>query len=215
MNFKGCIIGLTGRRSVGKSEIARYLQETYGFRRVHPFDGGKAACRAYFEHLGVTPGVAWRMTDGDLKDVPADILPRRVNDHGETSDTHYDPRYFMEVFGAFMGREMGNDWTIGREIERARRLAPDNGIVIESIVYEVDFLRSIGGSVVMVDRPNDPGVSGVKTDAALDNVTIDAVFRNTAETVPGMLSEFDAFFADFVRDTPRMRSEGNSFEPSF
>jgi hypothetical protein len=69
------IIGLAGQRGVGKSLITRHLIDSHGFRSIHPFSGGKAACRGYFEYLGATAEEAQRMTDGDLKDRPSAILP--------------------------------------------------------------------------------------------------------------------------------------------
>lgn len=156
----GKLIGLTGKRHVGKTTAANILVDN-GFRRIHAFDGGKAACRGYFEHLGADPETARRMTDGDLKDAPSDLLPGRAT-----------PRDFMEPFGRWMGVDMGVPWTLGAEIKRAMAMAPGAPLVAESMVYEADYFREAGGVIIRIVRPGSVGPEGASTDAF--QATIDA-----------------------------------------
>lgn len=143
------MIGLTGKRNVGKSTVARLLVDEYGFVGVHAFEAGKRAAKAWFNALGM-PGA--EMVYGALKDVPCDGLPDGV-----------PPRYFLERFGKFMGVNMGVDWTLGAEITRARSLGKP--IVVESLVYEAQWFKMHGGVVWRIERPGHDGPAGVESDA--------------------------------------------------
>ncbi len=98
------IIGLTGRRHVGKSTVAEHMRSK-GWQPVHPFAGGKVMVLAYLERLGIPRATGERMVYGDLKDVAHPLLP------GDGKC-----RTLMERFGAFLPREMGPEWTIGVEL---------------------------------------------------------------------------------------------------
>ena len=195
--MSGLIIGLSGRRGTGKSKIADHLIEKHGFRRLHPFEGGKAACVGYFRHLGADEDQARRMVNGNLKDVPSDLLPDR-----------HTPRFFMEKFGQFMGVQLGPDWTIGREIKRATEQNPDARIIAESIVYEADVLRAQGGVIVGVTRPQ-ASISGVETDAATANITPDFEFLNDGEGISDLHERVDALM-EKVQEMTR-ETEPNPF----
>lgn len=161
------MIGLTGSRHVGKSTVANMLVESFGFQRVHAFDGGKAATVAYFIHLGATSVVANEMVYGSLKDVPSDLLPGRAT-----------PRFFMEKLGKFFGVTLGPDWTLGAEIGRHRRANPSSKLIAESLVYEADMFRSAGGIIVRVVRPGHVGPVGCESDAVQAAIVEDVRLLN-------------------------------------
>lgn len=177
--MRATIIGLTGRRQVGKSTIANMLVEEFGFQRVHPFDGGKAMCMAMFERYGATADEAYRMVNGDLKDTASDILPGRAT-----------PRDLMEPFGKFMGVEMGPDWTISMELKRILRAVPDARLVVESVVYEVDALRDLGGAVAMVTRAGST-TAGLNTDAVVAGIDPDFVIANDGNDLSRLRQDLD------------------------
>ena len=146
------IIGITGLRGVGKSEVAQILMRR-GFIGAHPFAGGKAATIGYLRHLGVDFATANEMVHGDLKDTPSPFIPG-----GQT------PRYFMERFGKWLGVDMGVEWTLGAELDRLAREWPKDPVVVESVVYEALALRARGGVIVRVVRPGHAGPEGCETD---------------------------------------------------
>lgn len=196
------IIGLTGRRGVGKTELTNFLTLTQGFTRVHPFEPGKVATRAYFEYLSATPQEAFEMTSGSLKDVPSGYLPR-INDpdHGRPGE-NYSPRYFMERFGYFMGVDMGPAWTLKPAIAQVLKDNPFTDIIVESIVYEADALREMGGVVIGIERP-DANVVGLKSDTEVAGIKCDAVIENTGTL--DSLFENANFVIDRLRRMQMMR----------
>lgn len=173
------LIGFTGKRNVGKSTAARHLVENYRFSSIHAFGGGKAAAYEYFGYLTGDYSLANRMVYGDLKDVPSHFLP------GEVA-----PRHFLERFGKFMGIEMGVPWTLGMEIDRARRFHPQARIVCESIVYEVDYFRECGGVVIRLERPDHEGPTGCESDEAQAAIVADITI--SARSVESLLSQVES-----------------------
>lgn len=153
-NYRPLLLGITGKRNVGKSTVAALLEERYGFARAHAFDGGKAAAEAYFVHTTGDLATASRMVYGDLKDKPSPHLPGRVA-----------PRFFLEKFGHFMGVTMGVDWTLAMEITRIRRESPRAPIVVESLVYEAPWFKAQGGVVLRLERPDFDGPEGIESDS--------------------------------------------------
>jgi hypothetical protein len=159
-NRQPLMIGLTGRRNVGKSTVAALLRKEFGFLPVHPFASGKEACREWLIAAGFDSDDSWEMIYGDLKDTPCDQLPGGVA-----------PRYFMEKFGHFMGATLGVEWTLGMEVRRARKAGKP--IVVESLVYESDWFKAQGGLVVRLERPGHEGPAGVESDAVQAAVASD------------------------------------------
>lgn len=182
----GLIIGLSGRRGVGKSRVADHLVEHHGFSRIHPFQGGKAACVGYFVHVGATPDEAERMVNGDLKDKPCPFLP-----------DNQTPRYFMERFGQFMGVQMGPAWTIGQEIRLALEKDPGARLIAESIVYEVDVIREMGGVIVEITRDGST-IEGLETDKATALIEPDLQFRNNGNSLSDLKREVDDLLDEVI-----------------
>jgi len=159
----GVMLGLTGKRNVGKSTAADLLVSEFGFKKVHAFDAGKCAANAYFHWVTRDPVWAARMVHGDLKDKPSEFLPGNAT-----------PRFYMEQSGYFHGNTLGVDWTLGVEIARVRRESPEANIVIESLVYEADWARAQGALIVRLLRPGFTGPVGILTDEAQSSIDVDA-----------------------------------------
>ncbi|AZO29447.1 hypothetical protein [Mesorhizobium sp. M1B.F.Ca.ET.045.04.1.1] len=181
------MIGLTGARNVGKSTVANMLVESFGFRRIHAFDGGKAATLAYFMHLGATSTEANEMVYGSLKDISSDLLPGRAS-----------PRFFMEKFGRFMGTTLGVEWTLGTEVDRHKRADPTARLIAESLVYEADWFRSAGGIIIRVERPGHVGPVGCESDAFQAGIAEDHKLIND-----GSLTQLRKAVSYLVREVAR------------
>ncbi|TDH35743.1 hypothetical protein E2A64_10435 [Pseudohoeflea suaedae] len=175
-NRKAPLIGITGKRNVGKSTAARMLNREWGFKVVHAFDGGKSAANQLFWYMTGDIDKANAMVYGDLKDKPCPELPGGVA-----------PRYFLEKFGKFMGVDMGVEWTLGMEISRARRNDRGKPIVVESLVYESDWFKRAGGVVIRLERPYFYGPAGVESDSV--QALVEADYTICAATVDEMLAK--------------------------
>lgn len=154
------MIGLTGRRNVGKSTVAEFLEQKFGFERIHAFHSGKEAAVEWFRAIGCAEPYA--MVYGALKDKPCADLPGGVA-----------PRHFLEKFGHFMGATMGVEWTLGLEIAAARKRAPRAPIVVESLVYEAPWFRRQGGVIWRLERPGHDGPAGVESDSVQASIVAD------------------------------------------
>jgi hypothetical protein len=169
------IIAFTGGRNVGKTTAAEKLVNDYGYVRVHAFEGGKYAAYHYFVwvltgQVDAPHEVASRMVYGDLKDKDSPYLPEGKS-----------PRFFMEEFGHFMGVSLGVPWTLGMEIDRAKRIHGDDvKLVIESLVYEVDEIYRHNGVVWRLERPGFDSPVGVKTDATQRLIKEDSLIASSS-----------------------------------
>lgn len=179
---KPIMIGITGKRNVGKSTAATLLQQEFGFSKIHAFDGGKWATYSFFEYITGNEKTAFNMVYGDLKDKPSEYLPNNVA-----------PRYFLEHFGKFMGLDMGIDWTLAMEINRSQRLNPNASIVVESLVYEADWFKSQGGIILRLDRPE---FAGPVVDSDIFQATIQEDYKITARTA----DELEVKVRQFARE---------------
>lgn len=164
---KGLRIAFTGRRNVGKSTAVHHL-EKQGFVQIHAFTAGKMASVVVFDHIleqTKYTGKGYRMCFGDLKDVPCPALPGGVA-----------PRKFLEDFGKFMGVGLGVEWTLKAEVERAERIyGKDVNLAVDSMIYESDYWRDIGGLIVRLERPEFEGQPVVESDVAQAAVKHDFV----------------------------------------
>lgn len=184
------IIGLTGKRESGKSVIGQHLVDDLGFVRLHPFNAGKAFLRGYYETRGATPEEAWHMTDGDTKNVPASCLP--VNP--ETGE-NYSSRWVMERMGRHMAREMGLDFTLGADIRHHASASPGRPLLVESIVYEEELVRDMGGIIVRVTRAPGTETAGPSvgdvSDSFVDKVRHDHEIVNHMDGKEKLIQQFD------------------------
>ncbi len=155
------MIGFTGRRNTGKSTAATLLEEEYGFVKVHAVELQKESWQWFFSLITGSAELATRMVYGDLKDFPSEHLPDCST-----------PRFYMEKAGKFHA-DLGPDWTLGLAIKTVRRQFPRAPIVVESVVYEADYFRSLGGIIVKLERPGFASPVAEETDAAVAGITPD------------------------------------------
>lgn len=128
------IVGLTGSAGSGKSTAAAYLTGQ-GFQVVK-FAG---ALKSMLKALGLTQ----RHIEGDLKEVPCDLLL------GNT------PRWAMQTLGTEWGRDvMGKDFWINLWKNGVNSLPEGVPVVTDDCRFpnEETALRSIGGIIVRIER---------------------------------------------------------------
>jgi hypothetical protein len=128
------IIGFCGPLGSGKTTAANHLIEAHGFTRHRLAGPLKAMMRAL--------GLSERHTDGDLKEVPCDLLG------GKT------PRNAMQTLGKEWGRDLVSAtlW-----VDAWKATMPDGDLVVEDVRFpnEPKLIRSLDdlGILIHVARP--------------------------------------------------------------
>lgn len=147
------IIGLSGKRGVGKTVVAKYLAKNHGFiltsfayelkklaKELFPFDN---------EHF----------TDTGLKESPF-------------GPYEWTPRDFLIGLGKFM-REYDKDYWAKMALDYC---SPDFDYVIDDVRFqnEYNLIKARGGKLIRIERPEELNVFGSNLDdpseTALDNV---------------------------------------------
>lgn len=131
------LIGLTGYKGSGKSVVGDHLVREYGFTRVRFAGPLKAMLR--------TLGLSEAQIDGDLKEVPCDLLCGRT------------PRHAMQTLGTewrnMVGRELWLNATM-LAIEQLRAQGVERFVVDDvRFDFEAIRLRENGARLWRVRRP--------------------------------------------------------------
>lgn len=152
------IIGISGKMHAGKTTVAKYLVEHYGYNRIR-FAGP-------LKNMLYALGLNEREVDGDLKEVPCDKLC------GKT------PRWAMQSLGTEWGRKLIGDsiWT-----DAWKRFASDLGgeahIVVEDYRFpnECELIHERGGKLLRIEGRG--GAAG-KHESEAHELPADIVIQN-------------------------------------
>ncbi|WP_201271833.1 AAA family ATPase [Sinorhizobium meliloti] len=125
------LVALTGAAGSGKSTATRYLVEHHGYTLVKFAGPLKDMCRAL--------GLDDRQIEGDLKEVPCDILAGRT------------PRHAMQTLGTQWGRDcIAEDFWIRLWKMRA---VQHKRVVVDDCRFpnEADAVRKLGGMIIKLE----------------------------------------------------------------
>lgn len=144
--MKQLVIGLCGRKRVGKDSIANHLADTYGFTQTSfaaPIKAGLVAMLKDYSY--VTPDIFER---ADLKEKPIPCL----------GDGTITPRHLMVTLGTEWGRDqVANDlWTRGLLLRLPRLFMRGHRLVVVSDVRfrnEALALQNDGAVLWHITRP--------------------------------------------------------------
>lgn len=129
------IVGLIGFAQTGKGEVAKVLEQEYGFTRMKFADGLKKMLRA----IGLTE----EEIEGQLKEKPCPLLG------GQT------PRHAMITLGTEWGRNLIHEdvWVLALR-KHILESAADR-IVIDDCRFlnEAGMIRRLGGDIWHIERP--------------------------------------------------------------
>jgi hypothetical protein len=137
------IVAFTGLAGAGKSTAAQVLIDRYGFARVR-FAGPLKAMMAAL-------GLSEREIDGDLKEVPCELLGWKT------------PRYAMQTIGTEWGRDLiGSDIWVRAWKRAVDALPAGQSVVVDDcrLPNEAQIVIDSGGVIIHIDR------DGVGTGAA-------------------------------------------------
>lgn len=148
------LVGITGKAGSGKSTAAQVLIDA-GWVRVKMAGPLKDMLRA----IGLTE----EHIEGDLKEVPCDLLQGRT------------PRHAMVTLGTEWGRDMiGGDMWI--DLARGRiqaAFAAGHSVVVDDIRFENEaaVIRDLGGAVVHIERDTDIAVAHKSENGVVPDIT--------------------------------------------
>lgn len=139
-----------------------------------------------------------------------DLFMRRIHSEVQSLDESGEPfcngaipsRFFMERFGKFMGVEMGPDWTIGKEIDRAIRTDAGDRFLVESVVYEDGVLKDKGATLIKVVRPSIVPVPGLETDAYTHAMSCEYELHNEEASPEAWAAKVAWFCSDVLQLDP-------------
>jgi hypothetical protein len=151
------LVGITGRAGSGKSAASQALVDS-GWTRIKFAGPLKDMLRGL--------GLADRHIEGDLKEVPCDLLC------GQT------PRHAMVTLGTEWGRDLiaQNLWINIATHRIATAMAAGQSVVVDDVRFdnEADMIRKLGGVVLGLERETDIAVmhkseNGVEADITYRN----------------------------------------------
>ncbi len=147
------IIGITGKKRSGKTEVRNYLTSHYGYRSINFADPLK--------HMLRSMGLSYEELWGSKKEIKSDLLG------GKT------PRHAMQTLGTEWGRNLISDdlWT------RAWRYKITNLEDLRVVTDDVRFLNeailigSLGGTIIEIVRPRLQSEDSHQSEKEMDNIT--------------------------------------------
>lgn len=161
------LIGLSGKAGSGKTTVTNYLT-TMGFS-TRKFAG---PLKSMLSDLLVTQGVApedtTRYIEGDLKEVPTDLLGGK------------SPRHAMQTLGTEWGRgQLHEDFWVHAAL---RNLDPGD-LIFDDVRFpnEALAIRNKGGIVVKISREDAPQIGRHLSEDALMDFTFNFVIYNDAD----------------------------------
>lgn len=168
-------IGLVGYATAGKSEVARILNEKYGYTRYSFSD---PLCEAL---LAIDPWIpeddSWLVSAWPLNNLAK--LSNIVRDYGWTkTKTIPEVRRLLQKLGTEAGRDIhGQDCWVYIADEKVGHL---HNVVFENVRFdnEVDYVRDNGGTIWRVLREGVGPVNGHRSDM-IDEIVYDLQIDNS------------------------------------
>ena len=166
------IIGISGKRGVGKTTAAKYLEKHHGFVRISFADELRRLARMLFP-----------FTEADMSDVK--------KKEAKFLDYDWSPRDFHVNFGEFM-RFHDKDYWCDKALEKIKT---GKNYVIDDMRFENEYQAILDrkGIVVRINRYEKNNPFGKNLDiiseTALDSSKFDFVVEDCRNTTLGRLHE--------------------------
>lgn len=187
--MSGKLIGLTGYAGSGKDTFAKSLKLRGGYERVGFADGVKEMA------LVLDPLLVIPQPDADN----LAYLSQLVNAYGwEEAKKFESVRKYLQVLGTDAVRNIvGTDaWVRAAEAKVIGHLREGRNVVITDVRFpnEAAFVKSYGGTVVKIMRPDVDAVNDHISDTGIDDLEVDVVLWNT-----GSLDDLGQLASSFLR----------------
>jgi len=164
----GQVIGLCGYARSGKDATAQFLTEQ-SWKRLAFADAVRDACYA------LNPIVGYNLESGYFN-----YLQEIVDEIGwdRAKVEYYDIRLLLQKMGTEVGRMLLGE-SVWVDIV-ARQIEPGVNYVITDVRFpnEVEWLKSMGGTVVRITRPDTEPVNAHVSDTGVSSLPVDVVIEN-------------------------------------
>lgn len=181
------LLGIAGAAGSGKDEVARYLEQQYGFEVLSFAAPLKHGLVALFHELGLS---AEHFAERDLREAPLAALGK-------------SPRELIQTLGTEWGRHLvGIDTWVrvaAARLGRMRELAPVLAVVFSDVRFanEQRWIRDCGGQVWGVQRPKRAPVRPHASEHALDLNLVDRWILND-RSIEALYARVDFLLAQHV-----------------
>lgn len=186
------IIGLTGRKGVGKDTVAKYLIDRYGFIRLSFADPLKQAVANLF-------GIELALVEAlKAEDKVAETTGHVILEIAGRTQYDYSWREFLQRFGTEMGRNtFGEDFWIERWQDEYDALKAEH-VVATDVRFDNEARRilSEGGYIIEITRPGYES-DGHVSEAGIDEDLIDAWITNNG-SLDDLLSKTHEMIGDII-----------------
>lgn len=185
------LVGLTGYAGAGKDAFAKSLKLRGGFERVGFADAVKEMALV-LDPLLSTP-------ENAVHDSGLAYLSNIVMALGwEEAKKIPSVRQYLQVLGTDAVRNIvGTDaWVRAAEAKVIGHLREGRNVVITDVRFpnEAAFVKSYGGTVVKIMRPDVDAVNDHISDTGIDDLEVDVVLWNT-----GSLDDLGQLASSFLR----------------
>ena len=178
------IIGLTGKKQVGKDTLAKHLIEKYGYVKYAFADSLKQACKEIFL-------LNDEQMDGDLKEV----VDKRWKLSPRTLFQRVGTEMFREqLLNIFSEIKCGNNiWVYRFKLWYQQELKKnkDLKVVITDCRFpdEIDIVKQLNGVVIKINR-NNSIIDKHVSETNIDNIVGDYVLENNS-TIDNYYKQLD------------------------
>lgn len=171
------LVGLIGKKRVGKDTFASVLVEEFGFARVAFADPLK--------EMALTIDPIIHVGDGWDDEGHLYLLSDLVEAHGweHVKDEYPEARRFLQCLGDGVRQCDPEFWlNAGMDTARGKR-AEARPVVITDVRYpnEADAIRDAGGILVRIVRPGVDDGDTHASETALDDYDADVIVENDAD----------------------------------
>lgn len=162
------LIGITGAKGSGKDTLGNFFRNR-NFFLVKNAEPLKNMLRSLYRDTGLDQETIERKIEGDLKEVPCDILC------GKT------PRFAMQTIGTEWRDMIGTTlWSRISAAKAAGFLKDGTPVVCTDIRFqhEADSIRDLGGYLIRVIRPGTGEDDEHSSETEMRNLEVDYIVSN-------------------------------------
>lgn len=172
----GKLVGLTGYAGSGKDTFAKSLRLRGGYERVGFADAVKEMALVLDPYVLVPTPSPTRGSDFEL----LSVVVRRLG--WDEAKKIPDVRQYLQKLGTEAVREIINKdaWVMAAQAKIWPLITEGTNVVVTDVRFqnEADLIKSWGGKVFRIERPEVTPVNSHISDTGVDTIAVDGVVYN-------------------------------------